>query len=159
MGDRLREYIGKLSIMMSKMMSFVFCLDLWTQCEYQARPNRRLLTHHRLVHMRRNFQCTECDYRVTQKGSLCLCHVFELCPTLLWGSLCSLLISDILMLAFPPTIFGFLNRKIFINISQIWLKYHLYRNSTLCYLEYIGTVTRHQHRFWGKYFDMRKYNN
>ena len=64
MGDRLREYIGKLLIM----MSFVFCLDLWTQCEYQARPNGRLLTHQSFVHM--SCQCTECDYHVTQKGSL-----------------------------------------------------------------------------------------
>ena len=73
MGDRLREYFGKLLIM----MSFVFCLDLWTQCEYQARPNGRLLTHQSLefqslefVPVNQNCQCTECDYQVTQKGSL-----------------------------------------------------------------------------------------
>ena len=65
MGDRLREYIWKLLIM----MFFVFCLDLWTQCEYQVGPNGRLLTYQSFVHMTQNCQCTECDYYVTQKGN------------------------------------------------------------------------------------------
>ena len=61
MGDRQREYNN----------NNFFCLDLLTQCEYQSRPNVRLLTHLKVfVHMSRNCQCTECDYQVTQKGSL-----------------------------------------------------------------------------------------
>ena len=66
MGDRMREYIRKLL----KIISFVFCLDLWTQCEYQARPNGRLLTHQSFVLMSRKCQCTECEYHVTQKVDL-----------------------------------------------------------------------------------------
>ena len=79
MGDRLRQYFGKLLIM----MSFVFCLDLWTQFEYQARPNGRLLTHQSFVHM--SCQCTECDYHVTQKGSLVIIKQKKLSINILSG--------------------------------------------------------------------------